>query len=681
MTARAGPAACKRCREPEFRSLGYAVPLWFRSESIPASQAFCAMRFHLRRPSRPTVQDRPPAMNDRRGDSAWRALGALLACLPLTAALGAGRDGAYLAAREKADAPVPAAVAAYRADLRKALAANPPVLQLTVSDAPRRAAQRLALADGRFIEGTRDVVTGRGLRNEITGVYALRDSDIARPELQACRGNGACFRVELYAYAHNETRTAFVDVARARVLAVNRLVAMQPEISERQHTIALDLAAASPLVREQLGRSPTREEFLMANTRTSLARTKCELTQHLCVSPTLVDGSSALFVVVDLTDLRVVGVRWTKVGRVAVPSERRLHNESIARLYCDRATPVARNGWRFNFQITSSDGVRVGDVEFQGRTLFRSVKTVDWHVAYSWKDKLGYSDAVGCPVFSQAAVVAIDAPVFEAIREDGNDVGFALVQDFRSEQWPKPCNYFYRQRFEFFNDGRFRPWAAAYGRGCGEDGHYRPVTRIEFADMTQVAAHGADGWARWGEERWTRSRELQPSVERSKLRFRAGDGAEIDVRPNDGAPGAAQDGRICTSCHERTPPPRPEQPGSLGAPQTRGDDALLYVTLHPSGRDEGASDLPPIGTCCNADHRQGPEKFMTPPERLASDSAAPLVLWYVAQMQADARPGQQYCWADTVLQDGLYVAKAYPCYSGPMLIPRLPSPSASAPPR
>jgi hypothetical protein len=36
-------------------------------------------------------------------------------------------------------------------------------------------------------------------------------------------------------------------------------------------------------------------------------------------------------------------------------------------------------------------------------------------------------------------------------------------------------------------------------------------------------------------------------------------------------------------------------------------------------------------------------------------------------MQNDARQGHEYCWADFVVDKGVYVPRAYPCYSGPTL--------------
>jgi hypothetical protein len=605
--------------------------------------------------------------------ASWRAAAlaatmfATIAISPI--ALAEGRAGSALTPRV-ATVKESATLVDYRSQVSAALNGAPPVLRLGGKlDAAQKQAQDIALADAKFLEGVRDKANNVSLRNEVMGVYALRDSDIVTPELQVCKAAASrCMKVEMFLFAANDTRVAVVDLVAKKVLSVRTLVGIQPEISPTLEKIALELASSSPLVATALGRAPSLDEFIMATSKASLAQTRCERSQHLCVAPTIVEGKTALFVVVDLTALKVVGARWSKLGRAAsVPSEKRVQNETISREYCDRATTIDRNGWKFNFQITSSDGVRVADVEYKGAKLYKSVKTVDWHVSYGWKDKLGYSDAVGCPVFSQAAVVAIDPPVFEALKENGVEVGFSLVQDFRSEQWPRPCNYFYRQRFDFFNDGRFRPWAASYGRGCGEGGTYRPVTRIEFANMTNVASQASGSWNAWASEDWKLSRELVAANDGTKLRFTNANGATINVRPNDGAPGAKNDGRTCASCHDKPIQPRPDSARSLGLPQTRGDDAYLYVTVHPTGRDEGASDMSPIGTCCNNDHKQGPHRFMEPKEAIDAKSNAPLVFWYVAQMQNDARQGHEYCWADFVIDKGVYVPRAHPCYSGPTL--------------
>jgi hypothetical protein len=38
-------------------------------------------------------------------------------------------------------------------------------------------------------------------------------------------------------------------------------------------------------------------------------------------------------------------------------------------------------------------------------------------------------------------------------------------------------------------------------------------------------------------------------------------------------------------------------------------------------------------------------------------------------MENDDRPGHEYCWADSALNDGLYEPRAYPCYAGPLFVP------------
>lgn len=585
------------------------------------------------------VQTQP----DRRPIHAVRAFCSLLCimgfALPSTESRAAGKSGVVLAQRSQGNVPaqdLPLALAHHQRVLQ-ALQSASAILPLSGQLSPdQREAQDVAIHDNRFLEGTREVGTGMPYRNEIFGIYPLRESDISTPDLRRCLTQTRCYRVEQYQYAWNDTRFAVVDVLAKKVLAVNKLADVQPDIPPRLDQVAAELALKSPLVRDALGRTPRSDEMVMSMTKTSLNRTRCERSRHLCVAPTIVEGNSALFVIVDLTDYRVVGARWTKLGRAqSAPSERRLQNEGMARDYCDRAVSAERDGWTFEFQITSSDGVKVSNVSYRGRPFLKSVKTVDWHVGYSWKEGFGYSDAVGCPVFSQAAVVAVDPPRFEPLLENGATVGFSLLQDFRSDQWPRPCNYYYRQRFDFYSDGRFRPVNANFGRGCGDDATYRPVTRIAFADATSVAERRSDQWQQWTKEDWRLAERMNTASNGSLLQF-AGSAGRYDLIPNSGQ-----------------------------WDQSRGDNPYVYVTIHPEGRDEGESDLPAIGNCCAKDYRQGPEKFIEPtPERIGD---SPLVLWYVAQLKNDARKGREYCWADYVVEAGVYTERPYPCYSGPMI--------------
>ena len=41
----------------------------------------------------------------------------------------------------------------------------------------------------------------------------------------------------------------------------------------------------------------------------------------------------------------------------------------------------------------------------------------------------------------------------------------------------------------------------------------------------------------------------------------------------------------------------------------------------------------------------------------------------VSRPENDNTPGKEYCWADVVLENGIYNRRAYPCYSGPYFVP------------
>ena len=99
----------------------------------------------------------------------------------------------------------------------------------------------------------------------------------------------------------------------------------------------------------------------------------------------------------------------------------------------------------------------------------------------------------------------------------------------------------------------------------------------------------------------------------------------------------------------------------------RGDFSYVYVSKFSPAKDEGESDLVTIGPCCNTDYRQGPEKFIEPGAENIENSS--MVIWYVAQMRNDDRKGNEYCWAENVLEDGVWRTKAYPCFAGPMFVP------------
>lgn len=517
--------------------------------------------------------------------------------------------------------------------------ATPVILLKDGLDEKQRIAQDAAILDGRFMQFAR-AQDGSALRNEMFQIYPARDSDLTN-ETVGCK-TSTCYRVEMYNYAYNLTTIAIVDVVKKQSLAAGVLNGTQPDIPPALKDLATKIAINAPEVQAALGYKPEEKDALMASTKTALNKTRCERSRHLCVAPTFVKGDRALWAIVDLTDNVLVGVRWTNTGKTGLAvTERKLQNINLSEQYCDKETVFERDGWKLSYILTSSDGLRVADITYKGKLVIRSVKMVDWHVSYSTTDGFGYSDAVGCPYFSQSAVIAIEPPQINPLVKDGATLGFSIDQRFQSEGWPTPCNYNYRQRFEFYSDGRFRPMIASVGRGCGNDGIYRPVSRIAFAGEQNTFAEYAQGnWATWAKEQWQlQTRDLAYTTEGYRYRVTDTAGQGFFVEPSRG------------------------QFGDGG----RGDFAWTYVTRHESGRDEGESDLITVGPCCNNDYRQGPEKFIEPaPEPIEKSG---LVMWYVAQLKNDNTPGREYCWAESVLINGVFSAREFPCYAGPMFIP------------
>lgn len=517
--------------------------------------------------------------------------------------------------------------------IQTALKQNPPILLLENLSKEAILAQDLAIKDERFLRETKDKDSSEPLFNEIFGIYPLRESDIFRETAQ-CKMN-QCFRVEMYNFALNLTTNAVVDVNSKDVLVVTRVPHSQPDIPNHLTELAKHIATTDNSVKEALGGKA--ESPVMSATKTALNKTRCERSSHLCVAPTFVYNEKALWAIVDLTDLALVGVRWTNVGQTGkAVTEKTLQNEVLTAKYCESNSPLEKNGWKLNYMLTNSDGLKVSDVSFNGKPILMSAKLVDWHVSYSRVEGFGYSDAVGCPYFSQAAVVAaIEPKVIE------NKDGFSLQQKYYSDGYPTPCNYSYEQRFDFYNDGRFRVVVGSLGRGCGNDGTYRPVTRISFAnDKNNFSEWTGNDWKLWENEAW----QLQkPDTKYTSENYQY----KISDANNQGFYVEANTGKF--------------KDGG------RGDNAYAYVTRNAPDRDEGESELVTIAPCCNADYQQGPEKFIEPNPEPIKDS--PLVFWYVPQLKNDDTKGKEYCWAESYVENGMYKVKEYPCYSGAMFVP------------
>lgn len=526
-----------------------------------------------------------------------------------------------------------------RNNIKQALAQAVPVLLLEKADSIQSKAEQIALANESFKTYLFDEQTRQPYLNEIFNVYNARPQEIPKGY-----ENKNVYRVEMYNYPLNLSTISLVDISTQKTISVNNYPHTQPDLNPTLTNLAMQIAINSADVTGALGFKPGQKDALMAATKTALNRTKCERSMHLCVAPTFIKNDKALWAIVDLTDLRVVGVRWTNVGTNIAPeriSERKLLFDKIMECNCKQVKSVAKNGWKMNYVITSSDGLRISEVYFQNKLIINNAKLVDWHVSYSGTDGFGYSDAVGCPEFSQAAVVAASEPKISELVQDGRTTGFVLEQAFQSEQWPMPCNYNYVQRFEFYNDGSFRIAAASFGRGCGNNGTYRPVTRISFAgNQNNFSEWDPAGWQPWDTEQWhLQDAQTNYTPEGYQYRISSADGTGFFMEPGNGQ---FKDGG-------------------------RGDNAYVYVTKLHADRDEGETDLVTIGPCCNTDYKQGPEKFIEPsPENIQNTQ---LVVWYVAQMKNDDTKGREYCWAERYLENGVYKTHTWPCFSGPMFVP------------
>jgi hypothetical protein len=406
--------------------------------------------------------------------------------------------------------------------------------------------------------------------------------------------------------------------------------------------LAAQIALAAPEVRDELGLAPDATMIQQPQMKVQFQATACERSRHLCVAPIFVWGERALWVIVDLVDYTIIGLRWTELGESSRRpiSEQRLQDAVVTAQFCERSSALERGGWSLSYLLTASDGLRLDDVRFNGAPVLASAKLVDVHISYSSREGFGYSDALGCPAFSAAAVVAWNGPQVVPITGADGVGGFALEQRFRSELWPTPCNYAYVQRYEFYDDGRFRVALVNEGRGCGNDGTYRPVLRIAPAgERLGFAEWDGQGWLPWASEGWALQDEdtaYTPEGYQYRLADRAGAGWYVE-------PGQGQFGR-----------------------GDAGDSAYLYVSRRHADRDEGESDMPTLGDCCNSDERQGPERFLEPAEPI---DGAPLVIWYVPQLKNADTPGAERCWADARLQDGVFVPEVWPCSAGPMFVP------------
>ena len=330
--------------------------------------------------------------------------------------------GKLVSGEEKSQEPQSQLLKQYKESIKSTLALPIPILLLD-KDALKNdiayQAQLIAIKNNQFIRYIKHPKTKQPLRNEIMTVRPVLASDKTSANskgLSECKVD-TCYRVEMYNFFFNLSSVAFVDMSTHKVVAFSQYSDAQPDLNKNLIKIAIEIAKSSDLVKKELG--DAKVEPTMAEIKTSLKNSRCERSHHLCVAPTFVVGDKALWAIVDLTDGDLVGTRWTELGTSGPPievTERQLENEFVFSQFCEKSTHYTQGDWQFDYQITSSDGLQLTNVTFKNKTVMKSVKLLDWHVSYSTRENFGYSDAIGCPLFSSAVVIAYDGPQTQTIR-------------------------------------------------------------------------------------------------------------------------------------------------------------------------------------------------------------------------------------------------------------------------
>jgi hypothetical protein len=439
-----------------------------------------------------------------------------------------------------------------------------------------------------------------------------------------------CRQVEIYLWAENATITTIVNLVTREVFEVMYQPGFRPPLSAQLLQRAAQIIYDAPEVAEALGDAPKLEEIRPM--QGDMLGTSCDGT-HVCASATFQVGARILWAAADLTEDTFAGLAWSEASE----------EERSAVLFvpagCPQPGEVTRDGWSMEFETTPTDGFRVFGARFNGVDMIQSMQLVEWHVQYGVS---GFLDFTGCG--GQGGGNAI-APYGETqgqdLLDEGNNViGFELIQDFRMPSWGFNCNYRYDQHDQFFADGRFRVVQGAYGKGCGTLALYRPVVRLDLA----VRGDEGDYFDYWDGFQWVTLTTEDYRVPYDETdhgpHLTTPEGYAWKVYDMDGTGYAIE-----------------MDAGQFGD-GGRGADPFLYVTQYQA--EEGASDLPMIGTCCNTSHLQGPQAFL-------NDEAVDgqnLVLWYVSQAQTDAVNDENgyYCWTVS----GEPTPETYPCFTGPM---------------
>ena len=481
-------------------------------------------------------------------------------------------------------------------------------------------AQDLALADSRVQALILDQ------RSEVFQVRRLgRDVPTGRTE---CTW-GRCLQVEIYNYDKHTTVIAVIAIEEHLVLDVFELPNSYPVIQDRHAEQAVDIIINARAVREALGYRPEPEDVILM--MGGLQGTDCD-GRHLCAAATFLHGDQLLWAHADLTTGELAGIAWVDAGR---PDGQSVLFEGAG---CPSPGSINRGGWQMNFETSGTDGLHITEVFYYGTEVAHSMKRAEWHVDYGLT---GFQDQTGC-----GGAVFVIAPYGETqivdILDGSTVIGFEVIQDFRMAEWGAVCNYRYEDRFQFFNDGSFRVYGSAFGKGCGTPSTYRPIFRLDIS----IDDGFGDSFAFWDGSGWDTLDEED---------YRVPDNSD----PSQGPHQTDGNGFAWRVLDDSGLGYHIELDSGQFAAEELGSEPYIYVTRYHGG--EGSTDIPPFGNCCNDTYVQGPEQYIDGEDI----SGQNIVIWHVAQSFSEDDVGSENCWTIS----GEPPLETYPCFAGPMFYP------------
>ena len=463
----------------------------------------------------------------------------------------------------------------------------------------------------------------------------LKTGESYRSKNQLC-SKSTCSQVNIYDFDAGANVVVIMNDQTKAIADIFYQPYNRPLLNSSLLDLAQEIALNSPEVWEALGFKP--ENVSMAPNDSGVINTICDQ-GHVCVATTFEQSERNLWAIIDLTEQKLVDVRWTALRPNIPGNQPRSSNKEN----CTLPGQLSKNGWSVNYEMTNTDGLNVYNVTFNDLPVFTSAKLVEWHVNYNG---LGYIDSIGCKANAGYPIEPYgETTVVDLNDAQGNVIGFSVNQDFRMPNWGDNCNYRYELHFQFFNDGSFRTVTSAFGRGCGAtfgyEPIYRPVIRIDMA----VNGDDGDRFEVWDGSTWKiqpiESWWQQSTSQIDEWRIMDQNGTGYSIEPNWGQFGDA----------------------------TKSDEAFLYVTYHYPG--EGDVDLGSFDStsyCCQNSYLQGPNDFLDG-DIIENKN---IVLWYVPKMEASSEPGTEYCW--TLQGDPTPITME--CYAGPMFRPIIPPPTA-----